>query len=508
MGESWFAMVFEIYRPDRAASGGRYVQLKIECGCCFAECDPKDMLACPIKHAFCIACLQKYAATQLGDHKPEITCMHGSGCKVPFHRSTLQLALPEKLFKLYERQLQQKELREANIENLEYCPRCDFAMIMEVSPEQEPLFECLNVEEGCGKATCRTCKRDNHSPRTCREEELASTGPEHAVQEAMSEALMRRCPGCDRATVKETGCNRIVCPDCDTHFCYTCRNDISDEGYDHFHRNVEHDPRTSAGANGKCLLWDEVLLEQQHEREVRIARERATALQQERGRPVPAVGVPPAPQVDTALPLVQQAQALFQRLFDLGFRPVAQPAPLPDRHVHREAQHIEVEDEYDDDTDEEDDSEFEDRDDEEEEEVQDFLPLRRSVEAAYTELRGAYTALFRVHDRHPQRPARLRSLAACKQQVLEADRQYEATKVLLVQHRRGGGAPRDFGRDRDEASRLVEELNKAQNRERNAKKQWEKRDEKWPEERYRAYLTETERYRRLLRDAEMGLGRQ
>lgn len=198
--------------------GGWYGPATVECGCCFTECDADDTVACSAKHPFCIECFQRYSASQLGDHKPELVCMHSSGCKASFHSSTLKRTLTPKLFQLYERLIQQKELREANIENLEFCPRCDFAMIMEVAPEDEPLFRCLNVEEGCGKVTCRNCKRDNHLPRTCREEELSVMGPEHVVEEAMSEALMRRCPGCDRGTLSSL--SRHLKPWFSLHYSY------------------------------------------------------------------------------------------------------------------------------------------------------------------------------------------------------------------------------------------------------------------------------------------------
>lgn len=98
---------------------------------------------------------------------------------------------------------------------------------------------------------------------------------QHAVEEAMSTsshitlrrsflifvarhkaaALMRNCPKCKKAFIKEGGvripavltnapritnihtifanqCNKMTCPYCGTHSCYTCRKQIT--GYDHF----------------------------------------------------------------------------------------------------------------------------------------------------------------------------------------------------------------------------------------------------------------------------------
>lgn len=116
---------------------------------------------------------------------------------MPFPPSTLKRVLDPSGYRLWERLTQYKELRAAGIANLEFCPLCRaYAIIIEATPDEHDLFRCENVEEGCGKITCRKCKREYHQPRTCREEELKGLDPRHAVEEAMSEALIRRCPGC------------------------------------------------------------------------------------------------------------------------------------------------------------------------------------------------------------------------------------------------------------------------------------------------------------------------
>ncbi|KAJ3495515.1 hypothetical protein NMY22_g19929 [Coprinellus aureogranulatus] len=221
-----------------------------------------------------LECLRKHAGGLLVEKNPNIACIDQSGCNVPFDRSTLKRILNPSGFKLWERLSQIQQLRAARVPNLEFCPLCrEYATIIESTPEQQPIFQCENVDNGCGKATCRKCKKENHWPRTCREEELRSVNPAHAVEEAMSEALIRRCPACGIAVVKVHGCNHMACPDsqCGTHFCYLCRKDITVEKYNHFHRNQEHNPVSAQRANGKCLMWDAVRLEDQHDREVNAA---------------------------------------------------------------------------------------------------------------------------------------------------------------------------------------------------------------------------------------------
>jgi TRIAD3 protein (E3 ubiquitin-protein ligase RNF216) len=71
----------------------------------------------------------------------------------------------------------------------------------------------------------------------------------HAIEDAMSAALIRQCPNdkCKKPFVKETGCNKITvsccivntiaqltrqCTSCRTLSCYICRQIIKD--YSHF----------------------------------------------------------------------------------------------------------------------------------------------------------------------------------------------------------------------------------------------------------------------------------
>ena len=68
---------------------------------------------------------------------------------------------------------------------------------------------------------------------------------------AMTEAVMRSCPGCQTKIVKSDGCNKMVCPvtRCKTKFCYVCRQKI--DGYEHFCRT----PHCQHKNCGKCVLF-------------------------------------------------------------------------------------------------------------------------------------------------------------------------------------------------------------------------------------------------------------
>ncbi|KAL5526297.1 hypothetical protein ACEPAF_8020 [Sanghuangporus sanghuang] len=241
----------------------------IECGCCFDTYDFDKMVQCPDAHLFCKGCITSYAENQLGQHNPNIVCMDQSGCKLAFTDAELKRFLPAKLLELYERFKQAKEIEAAELDGLEECPFCEYKAVID-NPD-EKLFRC--EREDCGAVSCRACKKADHLPKSCKEaEEDTGLNARHKVEEAMTEALMRNCPRCKKAFIKESGCNKMTCPNCHTLSCYICRQII--KGYDHFDQrhpaNMNGQPSTS---KQKCQLWDPV--EQRHNQEVAAARERA-----------------------------------------------------------------------------------------------------------------------------------------------------------------------------------------------------------------------------------------
>jgi len=114
---------------------------------------------CPDAHLFCSSCLGQYAATKLGEHNPNITCMHADGCTLPFPQSELRRVLSDKLMSLYERVKQSKEIEDAGLEGLEDCPFCDWRMVIDVPKEEDKLFRCGNEDGGCGIISCRLCRK-------------------------------------------------------------------------------------------------------------------------------------------------------------------------------------------------------------------------------------------------------------------------------------------------------------------------------------------------------------
>lgn len=112
-------------------------------------------------------------------------------CKAPFSRSELKRFLGETAFERLEKLQQLEDIQAAGLDDLDECPFCDFKA--ECPPiEIDKEFRCQN--ESCGKTSCRLCKLETHIPLTCEEfKKDNKVNVRHAVEEAMSQALIRNC---------------------------------------------------------------------------------------------------------------------------------------------------------------------------------------------------------------------------------------------------------------------------------------------------------------------------
>lgn len=172
-----------------------------------------------------------------------IMCMDTSGCKAAFSEAELSRLLSSTSLELYHRLKTAKELEQAAIEGLEMCPYCPWAIV--IDNPNEKLFRCLNPS--CLQVSCRGCKHavsssylylssriESEADGSSRSislkavkvrkiHEIKLTVPlpsrlipieaetdrkadrRHAVEDAMSDALIRKCPKCSKPYIKEAG---------------------------------------------------------------------------------------------------------------------------------------------------------------------------------------------------------------------------------------------------------------------------------------------------------------
>jgi len=239
--------------------------LLLECECCYGEHVPEETIQCVGGHLFCKGCAQRYVENQLSGEGglPQLRCPSTDGCQECLPKSELRRVLPQALLDSYEEQVAKASIEAAvlngGLTGLERCPFCDFAIQMELSPEENKIFVCQSAQ--CGKESCRLCKEENHLPLKCKEVE----GKKHTdfrvtVEERMTEALVRVCPGCKAKGVvsrfvKSDGCNKMTCPKCKGWVCYQCSEQIDKKvGYVHFCQHARN-PGCPCKTCDKCDLW-------------------------------------------------------------------------------------------------------------------------------------------------------------------------------------------------------------------------------------------------------------
>ena len=147
----------------------------------------------------------------------------------------------------------------AGIENLASCPFCPYAA--EYPPvEIDKEFRCEAPD--CEKVSCRLCRLESHIPKSCKENKELGLSVRRQIEEAMSDALIRRCNNCGTPFVKEEGCNKMTCtrPGCGNVQCYVCSKSCA---YSHFN------DESRGGKTGNCPLFEKT--SQRHEDEVKKA---------------------------------------------------------------------------------------------------------------------------------------------------------------------------------------------------------------------------------------------
>ena len=232
------------------------------CPVCYDDYTSKFMTPCSEGHDMCGLCLKQQVMTIVGDMDraaayPSIVCFGGhDGCVGTYSEHDLSRAVPPNTMKKLEEMRasialeKNKKILEANGDVVFSCPAC---AVPALCPAGMTVFACPNVE--CGIESCMLCKKKSHVPLRCAEVVADEQNNQaHAVEEEMTNALLRECPNCKAKLIKGEGCNKIVCSRCRHAMCYQCNQEIPNtkEAYTHFCQ-TPHCKHTSCN---KCVLWD------------------------------------------------------------------------------------------------------------------------------------------------------------------------------------------------------------------------------------------------------------
>ncbi|KAB8760605.1 hypothetical protein FH972_026597 [Carpinus fangiana] len=199
---------------------------EVECSCCCTDTSSSRAIHCSgdQSHFFCQDCVRSYVDNEIGNARCRPICFAvGFECRASISDQQLRRCLlPATLDLILEQQLNDDMKQMSNLVFAE-CPFCNYKEEVDAAFENR-WFTCKNTK--CMVVSCRSCLEVAHIPKSCEEvraERKNSTrdqklGQRHIMEEAMTEALMRKCNQCKTPFVKVDGCNKMTCPR------QTCRN--------------------------------------------------------------------------------------------------------------------------------------------------------------------------------------------------------------------------------------------------------------------------------------------
>ncbi|KAF2216827.1 hypothetical protein CERZMDRAFT_92898 [Cercospora zeae-maydis SCOH1-5] len=244
-----------------------------ECQACFDDLPMNRQVHCNGEqaHFTCFDCITTYIKSEVGQSRCGVMCT--AGCGSGYAHAQLHLLKDRQLLEKLEQLQQEKDIRDAELDDLSECPFCDYkACLPPIDEDFE--FRCLNPE--CEKVSCRRCKAASHIPISCEEHAKDNKlNSRHKVEEAMTAALVRKCNKCSKPFIKDFGCNKMSCTSCGNLQCYVCSQTVKD--YNHFDQTAAGAPNANGAGSlvKRCPLYDNV--EERHEREITEAEAKARA---------------------------------------------------------------------------------------------------------------------------------------------------------------------------------------------------------------------------------------
>ncbi|KAK9095542.1 hypothetical protein Scep_027011 [Stephania cephalantha] len=210
-----------------------------ECCICFGKYAGTEFVRLPCKHFFCRKCMETYSSMHVEEGTVNMLLCPDIKCGGAIPPALLKNLLRDGEFERWESLLLQKSLD--SMSDVVYCPRCEIACIK----DQDHHAQCSK----CLFSFCGVCRYKRHVGQPCLTPELEiqmfkdKFSPMKGIlnlkeREKMNQILSmmvinhysKPCPSCKIAISRISGCNRMVCSNCGTIFCYRCGEAI-DQGH-------------------------------------------------------------------------------------------------------------------------------------------------------------------------------------------------------------------------------------------------------------------------------------
>eukprot|EP00397_Hematodinium_sp_SG-2012_P047711 GEMP01054377.1.p1 GENE.GEMP01054377.1~~GEMP01054377.1.p1 ORF type:complete len:429 (+),score=86.13 GEMP01054377.1:32-1318(+) len=202
-------------------------------------------------HFFCTDCLQSMAKVHIDEGTLAALKCPVTDCTAPFPEYVIRKLLDSARYERWERLVTSKAIDQMG--DIVFCPTCTARKReVPVIEEADHLARCT----ACQYIFCGLCLQPYHPGTECisgteRLEKLRAKGngvkdaEEHRriinemlnIKYLLGNKNFRSCPSCKMKVEKIEGCNKMVCGNCSTKFCWKCQVEIT--GYDHFQGSCE-----------------------------------------------------------------------------------------------------------------------------------------------------------------------------------------------------------------------------------------------------------------------------